>query len=65
MAKPKSKSKVKARDPYALHAKRRKAGVHQDKRKTAKAKQKEEEAILNEDSETSDQFFDKFDLVHE
>lgn len=48
MAKPKSKP-IKTRNPYALHSKRRKAGVHADKRKTAKAKQKEEETALTED----------------
>lgn len=42
-------SKPKIRNPYGLHAKQRKAGVHSDKRKTQKAKQKEEITALTED----------------
>jgi hypothetical protein len=44
----KRSKKPKVRNPYSLHAKRRKAGVHQDKRKTEKAKQKEDVVLKNE-----------------
>ena len=41
----------KARNPFALHASQRKGGVHKDKRRSEKTKQKEKiiEALSEED----------------